>query len=66
MAMTSPSLDPGLLATFLAVLDAGRISVAARTLHLSQPAVTAQVRKLLEALGTALFVRSVHGASTGQ
>lgn len=56
-------LEPVLLSTFLAVLDAGRVSAAARTLHLSQPAVTAQLRKLEEALGTSLFVRSVHGVT---
>jgi len=43
------------------ILEAGRISAAARALHLSQPAVTAQVRKLEEALGAALFVRSARG-----
>jgi DNA-binding transcriptional LysR family regulator len=59
--MTPPDLDPVLLTTFLAVLDAGRISAAAKTLHLSQPAVTAQVRKLEEVIGRALFVRSVRG-----
>ena len=52
-----------LLSTFLAVLDAGRVSGAARTLHLSQPAVTAQVRRLEEAVGATLFVRSVHGVT---
>jgi DNA-binding transcriptional LysR family regulator len=54
-------LDPSLLPTFLAVVDAGRISAAAKVLHLSQPAVTAQIRKIEDALGAALFVRSVHG-----
>ncbi len=53
--------DPNLLSTFLAVLDAGRISAAAKALRLSQPAVTAQIRKLEEGLGTALFVRSARG-----
>src|SRR5262245_38854005 len=57
----TPRLDPSLLPTFLAVVDAGRISAAAKVLHLSQPAVTAQIRRLEEALGTTLFVRSVHG-----
>jgi DNA-binding transcriptional LysR family regulator len=61
--MAARELDPALLPTFLAVLDAGRISAAAKALHLSQPAVTAQVRKLEDALGTALFVRSVHGVT---
>lgn len=61
--MNAHPLEPDLLATFLAVLEAGRISAAARTLHLSQPAVTAQVRRLEETLGAPLFVRSVHGVS---
>jgi DNA-binding transcriptional LysR family regulator len=56
-------LDPSLLPTFLAVVDAGRISAAAKVVNLSQPAVTAQIRKLEDALGTALFVRSVHGVA---
>jgi len=56
-------LEPVLLSTFLAVLEAGRISAAARLLHLSQPAVTAQVRRLEEALGAALFVRSAQGVT---
>ncbi|MEO6954339.1 MAG: LysR substrate-binding domain-containing protein [Polyangia bacterium] len=56
-------LDPSLLGTFLAVLDAGRISAAAKAIHLSQPAVTAQIRKLEDALGASLFVRSVHGVT---
>ncbi|HSQ62033.1 MAG TPA: LysR substrate-binding domain-containing protein [Polyangiaceae bacterium] len=56
-------LEPVLLSTFLAVLEAGRISAAARLLHLSQPAVTAQVRRLEEALGAALFVRSAQGVA---
>jgi DNA-binding transcriptional LysR family regulator len=61
--MKRPAIDPALLTTFLAVLDIGRISAAAKTVHLSQPAVTAQIRKLEEAVGTALFVRSVHGVT---
>jgi len=56
-------IDPSLLPTFLAVVDAGRISAAAKVVNLSQPAVTAQIRKLEDALGTALFVRSVHGVA---
>jgi DNA-binding transcriptional LysR family regulator len=54
-------LDPALLPALLAVVDTGRISAAAKTLHLSQPAVTAQIRKLEEGLGAPLFVRSVRG-----
>lgn len=59
-------IDPTLLPTFLAVLDTGRISAAAKVLHLSQPAISAQMRKLEESLGVALLIRSVHGvAPTG-
>lgn len=57
------TLDPSLFDTFLAVAEAGRISAAARTVHRSQPAVTAQIRKLEEAFGTPLFLRSVHGVT---
>ncbi len=52
-----------MLTTFLAVLEAGSVSAAARVLHLSQPAVTGQLRRLEAAVGAALFVRSVHGVS---
>jgi DNA-binding transcriptional LysR family regulator len=61
--MSTHDLEPALLSTFLAVLDAGRISAAAKTLHLSQPAVTAQVQRLEETLGVALFVRSAQGVA---
>jgi DNA-binding transcriptional LysR family regulator len=61
LAGMTTRLDPSLLPTFLAVVDAGRISAAAKVLHLSQPAVTAQIRKIEESLGSPLFVRSVHG-----
>jgi len=54
-------VEPALLASFLAVARSGKISIAADRLHLSQPAVTAQVRKLEEALRTSLFVRSAQG-----
>ena len=61
--MSARELEPVLLSTFLAVLDAGRVSGAARALHLSQPAVTAQLRRLEDALGATLFVRSVRGVT---
>jgi DNA-binding transcriptional LysR family regulator len=56
-------LGPGLLHAFLAVAEAGKISEAARRLHLSQPAVTAQIRRLEAELDTPLFIRSVHGVT---
>jgi DNA-binding transcriptional LysR family regulator len=52
-----------LLHAFLVVADAGKISEAARRLHLSQPAVTAQIRRLEAELDMALFIRSVHGVT---
>ncbi|HEY4176895.1 MAG TPA: LysR family transcriptional regulator [Kofleriaceae bacterium] len=56
-------IDASLLPTFLAVYDAGRISAAAKALRLSQPAVTAQIRRLEDQVGAPLFTRSVHGVS---
>jgi DNA-binding transcriptional LysR family regulator len=61
--VSSRKLDPAWLSTFLAVLDAGRISGAARALHLSQPAVTAQIQRLEESLGAPLFVRTAQGVT---
>lgn len=46
---------------FLAVMDTGSLSAAARRLGLSQPTVRARIETLETTLGTALFVRSVHG-----
>jgi DNA-binding transcriptional LysR family regulator len=56
-------IGPGLLHAFLAVAEAGKISEAARRLHLSQPAVTAQIRRLEAELDTPLFIRSVNGVT---
>jgi DNA-binding transcriptional LysR family regulator len=56
-------LNSSLLQTFLAVADAGQISAAARRLHLSQPAVTGQIRRLESDLDTTLFIRSAHGVA---
>jgi DNA-binding transcriptional LysR family regulator len=56
-------LSPGLLHAFLVVAEVGKISEAARRLHLSQPAVTAQIRRLEAELDVPLFIRSVHGVT---
>jgi DNA-binding transcriptional LysR family regulator len=56
-------LGPGLLHAFLAVAEAGKISEAARRLHLSQPAITAQIRRLEAELDMPLFIRSVRGVT---
>lgn len=55
------SIDPRLLETFRVVAQAGSVSAAARRLHLSQPAVTGQIRRLEEACGCALFRRTAQG-----
>lgn len=47
--------------TFLAVADAGSVTEAARRLFVSQPAVSADLAGLEEALGVCLFVRSRRG-----
>jgi DNA-binding transcriptional LysR family regulator len=47
--------------TFLAVLDEGSLSAAARALGVSQPTVRARIAALEAALGTVLFTRSVNG-----
>jgi DNA-binding transcriptional LysR family regulator len=46
---------------FLAVLQTGSLSAAARTLGLTQPTVRARLEALEKALGTALFTRSAKG-----
>lgn len=46
---------------FLAVLEEGSLSAAARRLGLTQPTVRARIEALENALGTVLFTRSVHG-----
>lgn len=56
-------IDPSLLAAFLTVADAGRILAASRALHLSQPAVTARIRRLESQVGAALFLRSSRGVA---
>src|SRR6185295_472641 len=45
------------LAVFRAVVKAGSVSAAARTLHVSQPAVTKTVRMLENEIGLPLFAR---------
>lgn len=56
-------LDPRKLETFRVVAQARKISTAAKLLHLSQPAVTAQIRALEEECGRALLVRSSKGVT---
>ncbi len=57
------AIDPRKLETFRVVVLAGKISHAARLLHLSQPAVTAQIRALEEECGRALLTRGARGVA---
>jgi DNA-binding transcriptional LysR family regulator len=51
---------------FLAVVEGGSLSAAARRLGVAQPTVRARIEALERQLGTVLFTRSVHGlAPTG-
>ncbi|AXE32410.1 LysR family transcriptional regulator [Chromobacterium phragmitis] len=57
------------LRTFVTVAQQGHLTQAAELLHLSQPAVTAQIKALEEEVGMPLFERSAGGVSltrTGQ
>lgn len=56
-------LDPRRLETFRVVAQLGQVSAAARSLHLSQPAVTAQIRQLEVAVGRPLFTRHASGVA---
>jgi DNA-binding transcriptional LysR family regulator len=53
-------LDPR-LAVFLAIAREGHLTRAARTLHRTQPAVSAQLRKLEDELDVRLFHRTAKG-----
>jgi len=53
--------DWDLFRTFLAVLDGGSLSGAARRLGLTQPTVGRQIEALEQQLGSPLFTRSVGG-----
>ncbi|WP_308417458.1 LysR family transcriptional regulator, partial [Bordetella pertussis] len=54
-------MTPEQLLTFASVADAGNISRAAELLHLSQPAVSGQLRMLQDWFGEPLYRRSGHG-----
>jgi DNA-binding transcriptional LysR family regulator len=51
-----------LLRSFQLLAEEGHFGRAARALHLSQPALTKQVKQLEEEIGAQLFVRGRHGA----
>src|SRR5262245_58705406 len=49
------------LRAFVAVAREGKVSRAAERLHLSQPAVSLQLKALAESTGLTLFTRTPHG-----
>ncbi|QDL39412.1 LysR family transcriptional regulator [Rhodoferax sediminis] len=57
----SGHLDPQTLRAFVAVAREGNVSRAAMRLHLSQPAVSLQLKSLAQSTGLALFTRTPQG-----
>jgi LysR family transcriptional activator of mexEF-oprN operon len=61
------NLDLNLLRVFVVVADAGSVTTAADRLYLTQPAVSAALKRLASAVGAPLFVRAGRGlALTGR
>lgn len=56
--MTLQDLDLKQLEAFSAVIAAGSVTAAARTLHRSQPVVSRQIQELEQSLGYPLFLRN--------
>src|SRR5947209_15167355 len=54
-------MDSRRLSAFLAVVDAGTVTAAAATLHVSQPALSQTIRQLEGEVGTPLFHRIGRG-----
>ncbi len=59
--MASPSWDLGSLSVFEAVGRLENLTLAARELGMTQPAVSYQIKRLEERLGVALFARRARG-----
>ena len=51
------NLDTALVRTFVTVADKASMTAAANALHLTQGAVSQQIKRLEEALGCSLFER---------
>lgn len=58
-----PRVETRQLHYFLAVIEAGSISGAAQKLHLSQPPLTSQIRRLEALIGAPLFERHKRGVT---
>lgn len=55
------NLDVALIRTFVATADHGNMTVAANRLHMTQSAVSQQIKRLEEMFGSALFEREKRG-----
>jgi DNA-binding transcriptional LysR family regulator len=60
------AIDPEQLITFALVAKHGSLSTAARERHRSQPAVSAQMKRLTEAVGEPLYRRNRHGVELSE
>ncbi|RYZ92796.1 MAG: LysR family transcriptional regulator [Proteobacteria bacterium] len=61
MVRSLGEIDLNLLKAFVVVCETKKIASAAGRLNLSQPAVTAKIRKLEAEIGAELFIRSIRG-----
>ncbi|MBJ2157596.1 LysR family transcriptional regulator [Variovorax sp. IB41] len=59
--MTAAAIDLQILRAFVLAAKEGSVSRAAERLHLTQPAVSLQLKRLAEETGLALFTRTPHG-----
>src|SRR6476469_4380365 len=57
------NLDLNLLRVFVVVAEAGSVTAAASKLYLTQPAISAALRRLTEAVGAPLFARQGRGVA---
>lgn len=63
MSRCTLKIDYNLLRSFRAVADSGSISLASQSIHLSQPALSLQMKALEHQLGKKLFYRHRRGLS---
>ncbi len=61
MSLNFRTFDLNLLRIFDAVMAEGSLTRAALTLNMTQPAVSHAMKRLREAVGEALFIRTAHG-----
>lgn len=66
MKSSLPRLDPEWLSTFLAIAEHGGVLAASRAMHLSQPALSARIQRLEDAVGQSLFDRTNQGMQVNE